>query len=241
MTVRFTADLLLKETEKAFLVTYRGASIWLPKFQVESWVIEDDGVDFAISDWIAEKKGISDEPRAERVRVRRYEKPPPFKPEPARANPSVHVAPELDIDTGGQVTPKKTVRVFLAHSKSDAEGSIAAMKSMLISVLTRAAAGTANVLVVTGRDDYEENFKRCGSWDAWAMDVVDRIDFATRDRVYKALAVTSVYVGSATAKMIERALAVGTRLMLINGFELQAIVGIEKVADDFKAGWRVRT
>lgn len=149
-------------------------------------------------------------------------------------------APDLDIP-GVPITKRKIVRVFLAHAKADSAGSIEAMRSTLIRLLTQASAGTATIEVILGRDDYDANFKRAGGWDQWARDISDRIDFATRERFYSAIVVTSVYVGKATAQMVEHALAVGVRTMLLNGFEVKAIIGIDKTSDSFQTGWRVRT
>lgn len=147
--------------------------------------------------------------------------------------------PELDIPG---VKPKKIVRVFLGHSKSDTDGSIEAMKSTLIRILTHASAGRAIVEVVPGRDDFEANMKRAGGWDAWAIDVVDRIDFSTRERVYSAIVVTSENVGGATAKIVQRAISVGVRVMLLNGAEVKSVTGIDEIdRRDFRGGWRVRT
>lgn len=135
----------------------------------------------------------------------------------------------------------KTVRAFLAHSKGDDAMKIADLRARVWKILEAASAGRNPVAVIPGRDDFEENFKRCGSWDAWARDVVERIDHATRDPVYSAIVVTDWRVGAATARIVEAALRHGTRIFALNGANLVPIKSIEVLSDgNFRMGWEVR-
>lgn len=269
MTTRFRAETILKDAAKALLIVHRGVNTWIPKSQIEAYQIQGDGtVIFAITDWIAEQKGISDETEAIRAMLarderpavrRRSEKPPPYRPpkaEPVKINPVAPAVPELDLpdapaQTGGDVfeevkpatPPKKTVRVFLAHAKGTTEAAITVMKSTVIRILSERAAGRAHVSIVTGFEDWEANFKRAGGWDAWARDVVERIDFATRERVYAAIVVTDLYLGKATAQIVGCALHASPKLpsFFLNGPKLERIIGVDEVdPNSFRAGWKLR-
>lgn len=274
MTTRFRAETILKDVAKALLIVHRGVNTWIPKSQIEAYRIEDDGrVLFAVSDWIAEAKGISDETAEirssqenerdlnvllQRAR-RRSEKPPPYRPpkaEPVKINPVAPAVPELDLpdapaQTGGDVfeevkpatPPKKTVRVFLAHAKGTTEAAITVMKSTVIRILSERAAGRAHISIVTGFEDWEANFKRAGGWDAWARDVVERVDYATRERVYAAIVVTDLYLGKATAQIVGCALHASPKLpsFFLNGPKLERIIGVDEVdPNSFRAGWKLR-
>lgn len=137
----------------------------------------------------------------------------------------------------------KHIRVFVAHSKQDSDAFIEGAKERIETTLRNAAIAQGKAVViecVLGRDDHAAHFKAAGSWDAWAYDVVDRIDYVTRDPVYAVIVVTSAAVGAATAKMVERALA-RTRpiLLFCDDSTLRPIRELRHVSSDFKAGWEV--
>lgn len=137
----------------------------------------------------------------------------------------------------------KTVRVFIAHSKQDGDAYLDVAKERIATTLKNAAIAQGKMVTiecVLGRDDHVENFKRAGSWDAWAQDVIDRIDYVTRDPVYAAIVVTSNVVGAATARIVERALSAARPILLFcDDGTLRPIREIRHVSSDFKAGWEV--
>jgi BMFP domain-containing protein YqiC len=137
----------------------------------------------------------------------------------------------------------RTIRVFVAHAKSDPDDVIDRIQKKVSETICNAAKASGSdveIKIFLGRDDFAENFKRCGSWDAWAEDVVNRIDFATRLVVYDAIVVTNQVIGAATQAIIRSALAAHRPILLFcNDSVLRPIRGVNRVSEDFKAGWEV--
>jgi len=138
----------------------------------------------------------------------------------------------------------KTVRVFIAHSKSDDDELLSRVHVRVLSILQNAARSQGKVVTVEcvlGRDDFADNFKRAGSWEAWAQDIIDRIDYVTRELVYGAIIVTNRFIGKATAGIADRALAAHRPILLFDDDGLlRPIREIRQVsASDPRTGWEV--
>lgn len=134
----------------------------------------------------------------------------------------------------------KTFRVFLAHAKGDSDRQIEAWCRHTTERLAAVAPANTAIVITLGRTDHAENFKRCGSWDAWARDVVDRIDYATREEVYQAVVVPNEYVGAATARIVEWAILKRRPvLMILPDGTFKPVRAIERVSDSYKDGWRL--
>ena len=135
----------------------------------------------------------------------------------------------------------KTFRVFLAHAKSEGELQIEAARHLATMILEREAKGRATIEVVLGREDHEANFKRCGSWDGWATDVVDRLDFTTRSPVYDAIVVTKRRVGKATAAIVGTALRRARPTFILEDLLLQPIARVVQASQSYQDGWEVQS
>jgi hypothetical protein len=137
----------------------------------------------------------------------------------------------------------KTVRAFIAHAKSDGDTYLETVREKVKLTLENAAIAQGKAVViecVLGRDDHMENFKRAGSWDAWAHDVIDRLDYVTRDPVYAVVIVTGRLVGKATAQIIERAFGAQRPILLFcDDAILRPVRAINHTSADFAAGWEV--
>lgn len=138
----------------------------------------------------------------------------------------------------------KTVRVFVAHSKQDSDEFIERVREKIALTLQNAAVAQGKIVkidCVLGRDDHAEHFKRAGSWDAWAVDVVDRVNYITREPEYRAIIVTNRFVGKATSQIVQRALAMRRPILLFCDDEiLRAITRVDAISGgDFKSGWGV--
>lgn len=132
-------------------------------------------------------------------------------------------------------------RIFLAHAKGDSDQQIKWWCDHISRKIHASATHGTAFSIVLGRDDYEQNFKRCGSWDAWTQDVVDRIDHATRESVYHAIVVPHESIGAATAKIIENALVKSLPVIRIDeGGAFMRVVGVDRVSESYKDGWRLR-
>lgn len=137
----------------------------------------------------------------------------------------------------------RTLRVFVAHSKQDGDGVIETICDKIKLTLQNAAIARGQkveIMCVLGRDDHAENFKRAGSWDAWVLDVVDRIDYVTREPTYGAIVVTNRVIGKATAQIAARALVVHRPIVLYcEDGVLRPIRDVQQVSSEFRDGWEV--
>jgi len=147
--------------------------------------------------------------------------------------------PELDIGK-----PLETRRVFIAHAKSDDSGKIDDMKGQIETFLTNAAKARGlnhAYRAVLGRDDFDAHFKRCGGWDAWAADVVTRIDYATRQPYFAGIVMTTRNIGRASYVTAITAITARRPLYLFENCRILKVSGIETIdGRDFKQGWEVQ-
>ncbi len=139
----------------------------------------------------------------------------------------------------------RTIRVFIAHSKQDSDARLAEVQERIDHVLRAAASNVPNakptkIETVLGRDDHAQNFKRAGSWEAWASDIIDRIDHVTRETIYSAIVVTNRHVGMATARVVEAALRARRPLLLLcEDGTLRPIRRMDQTSYDAATGWEV--
>jgi hypothetical protein len=132
------------------------------------------------------------------------------------------------------------IRVFLAHAKAASDEEIQSATDRARNALREIANGKT-VAVTTGRDDYQRHFARCGSWDAWARDVGQGIDYLSREPRYHAIVVPTPRVGAATANIVRIALAVAKPVLLLTDRRLTKVATVVQVsARDFRTGWEVR-
>ena len=153
-------------------------------------------------------------------------------------------APELDI--GPPPEKPKHVRVFVAHAKHWDPVRLEDVRDHLTDKLRDAAIRSgkrAVVAAVLGREDFDAHFKRCGSWDAWAADIVARIDYVTRDPYYSAIITPDRVIGKAMSVTIGRALQTGRMCLYFEHTQgtLHPVKDITQVSDNFKAGWEIVT
>lgn len=134
-------------------------------------------------------------------------------------------------------------RVFIAASKDEDPFKVDAIaeiaKEKFGAALTER--GIDGLEVVKASDDFNENFARLGSWDAWINDVARGVDYMFRTPRYNAIVVLSEYVGKATASIVRIALEHDRMVVLMgeNGGS-ERVMGIEEVdSNDYKGGWRV--
>ena len=132
------------------------------------------------------------------------------------------------------------MKIFLAHSKHDSDAAIQEMTERLVTTLEPYnVAAQQLICVIPGRDDFDQNFKTYGSWEAWADSISQRIDHATRTLIYSAIVVPHPAVGMATARMIATALRQGMLVLYFDGTAVHCVDSIAKETDDLRQGWRV--
>ena len=129
------------------------------------------------------------------------------------------------------------IRVFLAHAKSTTEAEIERLAGHLHRALAAYAQGRP-FEIVTGRDYFEERFKECGSWDAWATEVATGVDYVTRRPLFDAIAVPSLRVGAGTARIVRAALDVDRLVLHFDEGSIQRIRRVSTVdSQDWKSGF----
>lgn len=131
-------------------------------------------------------------------------------------------------------------RFFLAHPKSMDALEIERVGQAVLHFMQAKQPGM-EIVLTSGRDDYDRNFSRCGSWDAWATDVAIGLDYMSREPRYHGFVATDRVIGAATARIVERALGAAKPVWVWHD-DLRALVTIgriTRVAQDFKAGWRL--
>ncbi len=109
-----------------------------------------------------------------------------------------------------------TPRFFLAHAKSCTDEDLDRLVGEASAILDRMAEGKAFNLTLA-REYFEDRFKAAGSWDAWINEVATGIEYGSRSPLFKAILVPDGPIGTATAKMIERALAVSKPVVAFKG------------------------
>lgn len=134
--------------------------------------------------------------------------------------------------------PSEPVRkFFIAHAKSVTDD---ALTEMVLSAKRHLepAAGGQPFEITLGRDYFQERFKACGSWDAWAAEVSTGCDFVTRQPLFKGILVPRGPVGAATAKIIETALNDRKPVYAFDSDRITTVTGVTQTNDkDWKTGW----
>ena len=129
------------------------------------------------------------------------------------------------------------IRVFLAHSKGSTVAEIERLAGRLSRALEVYAQGQP-FEIVTGRDYFEERFKECGSWDAWAAEVATGVDYVTRKPLFDAIAVPSLRVGAGTARIVRAALDADRLVLRFDEGSIQRIRRVSTVySQDWKSGF----
>ena len=129
------------------------------------------------------------------------------------------------------------IRVFLAHSKGSTVAEIERLAGHLSRALEVYAQGQP-FEIVTGRDYFEERFKECGSWDAWAAEVATGVDYVTRKPLFDAIAVPLLRVGAGTARIVRAALDADRLVLRFDEGSIQRIRRVSTVySQDWKSGF----
>ena len=152
-----------------------------------------------------------------------------------------------ELDIGPLHPPRKVFRVFIAHPKDVSDQMVEDQRNRISAIMSRASEATRNpvtIVAILGREDWDANFKRCGSWQSWERDVVLRMDYATRERFYSAIVVTGRIIGSATKGIVLTAIAAKLPTLFFHSnsermFKVRSVVTINSM--DFREGWEIVT
>jgi hypothetical protein len=152
-----------------------------------------------------------------------------------------------ELDIGPLHPPRKVFRVFIAHPKDVSDQMVEDHRNRISAIMSRASEATRNpvtIVAILGREDWDANFKRCGSWQSWERDVVLRMDYATRERFYSAIVVTDRIIGSATKGIVLTAIAAKLPALFFHRnsglmFKIRSVVTINSM--DFREGWEIVT
>lgn len=124
------------------------------------------------------------------------------------------------------------MRVFLATAKDTDPGKIEEWCAFLAERLPDA-------VIVDGYSDWKENFHRCGGWNGWAEDVAVGRTMEGRHR-FDVIVCPHLYVGKATAQIIERALQANKAVLYLSKDGVSLVRGIEhEDPQSWKSGWRL--
>jgi len=133
----------------------------------------------------------------------------------------------------------KEIRFFLAHRKACTAAEVEELEMRATALLVGVSKGKP-FTVKTGRDYFEERFKACGSWEAWAAEVAQGRGYPDRQPIFNAIIVPDQYVGSATAKIVSAAIAVGKPVYIMDAVAFRPVVRVQcEDRKDFKAGYRI--
>lgn len=133
---------------------------------------------------------------------------------------------------------KPIYRFFFAHPKAMAADEITNTRTALLAWM-QARQPSIEVELTSGRDDYDQHFKRCGSWDAWAEDVATGITYATREPRFHGFIIPGRSCGAATARIVRSALNARKPVWCWTGSGLVPIYSLERAGNSFKDGWRL--
>jgi hypothetical protein len=109
-------------------------------------------------------------------------------------------------DPGTLPSPPPERRFFLALAKGE-EDPDAKLKSAHEAV-KRFAQGKPYAITLA-RTFWEAEFKRCGSWEAYAREVACGVDYMTREALFHAILVPAGRIGAATRRIVEHAIEIG--------------------------------
>ena len=132
------------------------------------------------------------------------------------------------------------IRVFYAAAKGADPAAVmdacARVRVFLTSVLED------EVKVVAAHEEWAANFATMGSWEGWVRDVAAGRVYPTYEPRYHLFVVPTVYVGKATAQILEVAMQERKKVLIwpTTAAEPQIATGIEE--DDpqnYTHGWRV--
>jgi len=139
------------------------------------------------------------------------------------------------------------MRIFLAHPKSFSDEQIT---YWMDETRKQFVGEYPDVRVIPGRDDYMENAPSAGTWQAWAQDVVTRMDSSTREPWYDVIVSPGSAVGGATRLIVAYALHANRPVLVIseNQADTGARIEIERVREvvevdpkDYFSGWLLDT
>lgn len=106
-------------------------------------------------------------------------------------------------------------RIFYAH-KASADPAALRAEAAVVQAFIQSVIPEKAVEAITGFDDHERHFRRCGGWDAWCRDVALGSVYGTGAPRYHALVVPDDVVGNATRSMVVFALDAGKPVLLWN-------------------------
>jgi hypothetical protein len=144
-----------------------------------------------------------------------------------------------ELDLPGIPIPTPPPRFFLSHAKSCDGEALEMLVHAASAILDRLSGGKPYDLVL-GRAYYDARFKECGSWEAWALEVGQGIDYLTRRPTFTAIMVPAGLIGAATVKIIEAALRARRPVYTFDLSERWAtVVGTRKVGSSWQNGWQM--
>jgi hypothetical protein len=133
-------------------------------------------------------------------------------------------------------------KVFLATPKGALDTEVESAYATVQVKFQQSVPDGVAVSVTRAVDDWTSNFKRCGSWDAWAHDVAAGVDYEFRTPRYNAVVCTTETVGKATAQIVEHALEAEKMVAVQTNGTVQRVYGVEAIdPENWKAGWHLTT
>lgn len=136
----------------------------------------------------------------------------------------------------------KLVRVFIVHPKA-VDTLLDLTGALERDAKEKWPPPTHTIQLTLGRDDWERNFSRCGSWNEWTRDVAERVLGPTREPRYHGVMVPySETIGRATKDIVMGFLRLGKPALEWRPGEFRKITTVDTVdSESFKAGWQLRT
>ena len=133
-------------------------------------------------------------------------------------------------------------KVFLATPKGALDTEVESAYATVQDKFQKSVPEGIKVSVTRALDDWNDNFKRCGSWDAWTHDVAAGVDYEFRTPRYNAIVCTTENVGRATAQIVEHALEAKKMVAVQANGDTKRVYGVTAIdPENWKAGWQLDT
>jgi hypothetical protein len=148
----------------------------------------------------------------------------------------------MSLSARKETTMSVSHRFFVSHFKDITDDVLESTRVELEKQLVSIAQGK-NYTLTLARDDWEENFHRCGGWDEWIDYVVNGTAFGTSEPRYTGFVSVGRVLGKASAGILRLALLRPAPVAIFEQHggnnwtltEASRVTPVER--NNFKAGW----
>jgi hypothetical protein len=121
------------------------------------------------------------------------------------------------------------VNILVSHAK-DVSGEALALLLRQITDLLNEEANGAPFTLKLARDEWNENFERCGGWGEWIQSICST-DWATGKRRYDAIVQNGTALGRASAQILRLAITSRIPVVVLADGQLVPCTGISDLPE----------